>query len=52
MDDIQDANTLYAQATDGAPFIGAATFGEQGCFMGRTRQNRHGNLMSSVVIFD
>lgn len=30
------------------PFLGAFTFGEQGCFLGR--ENRHGNLMISVLI--
>lgn len=33
----------------GAPFLGAFTFGEQGCFIGG--QNRHGNLMISVLAF-
>ncbi|MBI3899804.1 MAG: FIST C-terminal domain-containing protein [Gammaproteobacteria bacterium] len=31
------------------PFIGVFTFGEQGCFVGG--ENRHGNLMISVVVF-
>ncbi|PIQ26317.1 hypothetical protein COW36_14995 [bacterium (Candidatus Blackallbacteria) CG17_big_fil_post_rev_8_21_14_2_50_48_46] len=31
------------------PFLGAFTFGEQGCFPGG--ENRHGNLMISVVVF-
>jgi hypothetical protein len=31
------------------PFLGAFTFGEQGCFM--CGKNRHGNLMISVVVF-
>jgi hypothetical protein len=33
----------------GKPFLGSFTFGEQGCFMGG--ENRHGNLMMSVVVF-
>lgn len=33
----------------GAPFLGAFTFGEQGCFVGG--ENRHGNLMISVTVF-
>jgi len=33
----------------GQPYIGAFTFGEQGCFIGG--ENRHGNLMISVVTF-
>ena len=32
------------------PFIGAFTFGEQGCFVGG--ENHHGNLMISVVVFE
>jgi hypothetical protein len=32
-----------------APFLGAFTFGEQGCFVGG--ENRHGNLMISVMVF-
>lgn len=31
------------------PFLGAFTFGEQGCFFGG--ENRHGNLMISVLLF-
>lgn len=31
------------------PFLGAFTFGEQGCFPGG--ENRHGNLMISVLVF-
>ncbi len=31
------------------PFLGAFTFGEQGCLMGG--ENRHGNLMISVTVF-
>jgi hypothetical protein len=37
-------------ALDGKPFIGAFTFGEQGCFIGG--ENHHGNLMISVVVFE
>ena len=37
------------EGLDGAPFLGAFTFGEQGCFVGG--QNRHGNLMISVLAF-
>lgn len=36
-------------ALGGAPFLGAFTFGEQGCFPGG--ENRHGNLMISVLVF-
>ncbi len=31
------------------PFMGSFTFGEQGCFVGG--ENRHGNLMISVMLF-
>ncbi|RME74900.1 MAG: hypothetical protein D6784_08995 [Chloroflexi bacterium] len=34
----------------GAPFLGTFTFGEQGCFLGG--ENRHGNLMISVAVFE
>ncbi len=37
------------KALCGQPFIGAFTFGEQGCFNGG--ENRHGNLMISTVVF-
>lgn len=36
-------------ALDGAPFLGAFTFGEQGALL--RAGNRHGNLMISCVIF-
>jgi hypothetical protein len=37
-------------ALAGQPFIGAFTFGEQGCLLGG--ENRHGNLMISVAVFE
>lgn len=37
------------EALPGIPFLGAFTFGEQGCFVGG--ENRHGNLMISVLLF-
>lgn len=36
-------------AMNNRPFLGAFTFGEQGCTVGQ--ENRHGNLMVSVVLF-
>ena len=33
------------------PFAGVATFGEQGCIVGKRRSSMHGNLMSSVLLF-
>jgi hypothetical protein len=38
------------EAFAGAPFIGAFTFGEQGCLLGG--ENQHGNLMISVAAFE
>ena len=37
------------EALPGVPFLGLFTFGEQGCFVGG--ENRHGNLMISVLLF-
>ncbi|MBK8165143.1 MAG: FIST C-terminal domain-containing protein [bacterium] len=37
------------QALHGRPFLGAFTFGEQGCFVGG--ENHHGNLMISILVF-
>jgi hypothetical protein len=42
----------FRQQLGNAPFIGAATFGEQGCFTGRTALNRHGNLMCDALFFE
>jgi len=49
------ASEISREFTKGAgdiPFVGVATFGEQGCFVGKRKANRHGNLMCSVVLFD
>ena len=40
---------VFDRAFEGRPFLGGFTFGEQGCFLGG--ENRHGNLMVSVVLF-
>lgn len=40
----------FERALDGAPFIGLATFGEQGQFFDKT-SSAHGNLMCTVVVF-
>ena len=37
------------EAIGNAPFLGTFTFGEQGCFPGG--ENRHGNLMISLLVF-
>ncbi|HOT29511.1 MAG TPA: FIST N-terminal domain-containing protein [Candidatus Ozemobacteraceae bacterium] len=34
---------------DDVPFLGAFTYGEQGCFVGG--ENRHGNFMVSLLVF-
>lgn len=44
-----DVARSVSEGAGGAPFLGAFTFGEQGCFVGG--QNRHGNLMISVLAF-
>lgn len=41
--------TLRAGLGEDVPFLGAFTLGEQGCFLGG--ENRHGNLMISVLAF-
>jgi len=43
---------LYRKAIGGAPFLGAATFGEIGCFTGPSPVNRHGNLMCDTILFE
>ncbi len=50
MDDMNEAAALVKDAIGGSPFLGAFTFGEQGCFIGG--ENNHGNLMISVVVFE
>jgi hypothetical protein len=47
----KDVGKMYAKAIAGAPFVGAATFGEIGCFTGPEPTNRHGNLMCDTVLF-
>ncbi len=48
-DRISDVADGLNEALDGKPYLGTFTFGEQGCFIGG--ENRHGNLMISVVTF-
>jgi hypothetical protein len=45
------AKTFHQQLKE-KPFVGASTFGEEGCFVGRTAVNRHGNLMCDAIIFE
>jgi hypothetical protein len=41
----------FTKGAGDIPFVGVATFGEQGCFVGKRKANRHGNLMCSAVLF-
>lgn len=50
-----DASTVarrFHERIGQAPYIGAATFGEQGCFTGAETMNRHGNLMCDAILFE
>jgi len=52
---LDEASEIARQFKKGAgdiPFVGVATFGEQGCFVGKRKANRHGNLMCSAVLFE
>jgi hypothetical protein len=46
---MEDVVDTVNDVLKGMPFLGMFTFGEQGCFIGG--ENRHGNLMMSVVVF-
>ncbi len=48
-DRIDEVVNSMNKALPHTPFMGAFTFGEQGCFIGG--ENRHGNLMISVLMF-
>ena len=50
-DDVHSVARGFEAIVGGAPFVGAATFGEQGSFAGQQRMNRHGNLMCDTVMF-
>lgn len=43
---------IFGERIGGVPFVGAATYGEQGCFPGPRSTNRHGNLMCDAILFD
>jgi hypothetical protein len=49
-DQMDEVAAQIKEATGGAPFLGAFTFGEQGAIVDSC--NRHGNLMVSAVMFD
>ena len=46
LDEVVDS---FREALPDTPFLGTFTFGEQGCFL--SGENRHGNLMISVLLF-
>ena len=49
---VSDVAESYRQQMGTAPFVGASTFGEEGCFGGRPAINRHGNLMCDTIVFE
>ena len=49
---VTDVAVAFREQLKQAPFIGASTFGEEGCFTGRKASNRHGNLMCDAVLFE
>ena len=49
-DRLEDVVDGINTALDGAPFLGAFTFGEQGRLL--NAGNRHGNLMISCIVFE
>jgi hypothetical protein len=51
MDQKEEIIKAYKTVVGAIPFIGAATFGEQGCFFTKTDRNRHGNLMCDTILF-
>ena len=48
--DMDEVASSINQVLEGKPFLGAFTFGEQGCFV--EGGNIHGNLMISMVVFN
>ncbi|ADH85577.1 FIST signal transduction protein [Desulfurivibrio alkaliphilus] len=48
-DRIDEVSQSLNSALGGKPFLGAFTFGEQGCFP--SGENRHANLMISAIVF-
>lgn len=50
-DAVNDVGGRFQRSIGGAPFVGAATYGEIGCFPGPTPTNRHGNLMCDALLF-
>ncbi|ADN02213.1 FIST signal transduction protein [Spirochaeta thermophila] len=52
LDSVQEINQKYRESIgEGVPFIGAATFGEEGCMYTKEGvDNRHGNLMTDTIV--
>jgi hypothetical protein len=50
LDQAGKISSEFAAELDGAPFIGIATFGEQGAFFNKS-ESWHGNLMCSALVF-
>lgn len=53
IDKVQEVNAQYVKAIGShTPFVGAATFGEEGCMYEKGKVvNRHGNLMTDTIVF-
>ena len=51
-DKVPDVANAFRDQLKEAPFVGASTFGEQGCFTGQKTANRHGNLMCDAFLFE
>lgn len=51
MENKEEIISEYKSVVGDIPFIGAATFGEQGCFRVEKDKNRHGNLMCDTILF-
>ena len=50
LDQAGKISSEFAAKLEGAPFIGIATFGEQGAFFNKS-ESWHGNLMCSALVF-
>ena len=49
---VSEVSKSFVKTVGNIPFIGAATFGEQGCLPGTKEFNLHGNLMCCSILFD
>ena len=50
-DKVSQVSESFNKHTKNIPFIGAATFGEQGCVKTSKNLNLHGNLMCNTILF-